>query len=133
MAKYANDGDLNLSAKHVVTPAVCAAVVTALLAIIEAILPPKQRWIIPSPMAAAIGMYITPNWTLPRIAGGLMNYLWHRLDADGAERYMIVLASGFVLGEGMASIVNAGLKCVGVSSSWIWCWGCPVGFCTDCI
>jgi len=43
---------------------------------------------------------------------------------------MIAVASGFVLGEGMTSIVNACLKSAGVT--WVWCGGCPAGFCSGC-
>ena len=76
---------------------------------------------------------VTPNWTLPRVAGGIANYLWHRWNPEGATNHMIVLASGFVLGEGIASILNAAVKGAGIiNSSWVVCWGCPAGFCTGC-
>merc|ERR1719287_197036 len=38
--------------------------------------------VLPIAMGAAIGMYVTPNWTFPRVAGGLANHAWHRLDPE---------------------------------------------------
>ncbi|KAL7546375.1 hypothetical protein ACHAWF_009717 [Thalassiosira exigua] len=128
MAEVVNGGG-QLPA-NVISTATAAATITALLPILEAILPQKHRWMIPSSMAAAIGMYVTPNWTLPRVAGGLANYAWHRWNPIGAERYMIVVASGFVLGEGLTSILNACLKSKGII--WVWCAGCPQEFCSGC-
>lgn len=43
---------------------------------------------------------------------------------------MIIVASGFVLGEGIFSIFNAILKTIGVGV--ISCVGCPNGFCSGC-
>ena len=39
---------------------------------------------------------------------------------------MIVVASAFVLGKSFTSIVNAGLKSVGLG--WVWCGGVILGF-----
>lgn len=128
MAKVVNGG--GHLATNVLPTAIGAAAIAAVLPFVEACLPSSRKWTVPSAMAAAIGMYVTPNWTLPRVAGGLANYAWKRWDPEGAERYMIVVASGFVLGEGLTSIANAGLKSAGVS--WVWCGGCPVGFCSGC-
>lgn len=89
---------------------------------------------LPSGIAIAIGMYVTPNWTIPRVIGGFANYLWRRLAPEHARRYMIVLASGFVLGEGVISIVTAVLQSFGIGIAS--CWGCPEpaisGFCGGC-
>jgi len=128
MAKVVNGG--GHLATNVLPTAMGAAAFAALLPFVEATLPPSRKWAVPSAMAGAIGMYVTPNWTLPRVAGGLTNYAWRRWDPEGAERYMIVVASGFVLGEGLTSIVVACLKSGGIS--WVWCGGCPAGFCSGC-
>jgi uncharacterized oligopeptide transporter (OPT) family protein len=87
---------------------------------------------LPSMMAVGIGMYIAPNWVLPRAVGGLLAWQWKRQSPVSMERYMLLVASGFVLGEGLASIVNAVARaagampwtcsgCVGALS----CSGCP--------
>jgi uncharacterized oligopeptide transporter (OPT) family protein len=106
-------------------------------------LPIHAKWIsgclavrerLPSGIAVAIGMYVTPNWTIPRVIGGFTNYLWKGAAPDHARRYMIVLASGFVLGEGVISIVTAVLQSLGIGIAS--CWGCPEpaigGFCGGC-
>lgn len=124
MAQVVNGG--GQLATNVVPTAVVAAVIVVILYAMEGFF----LWNVPSAMAAAIGMYVTPNWTLPRVAGGLANYAWNKWNPDGAKQYMIVVASGFVLGEGLMSIVNAGLKSAGIT--WVWCGGCPAGFCLGC-
>ena len=42
-------------------------------------------------------------------------------------RYMVLVASGFVLGEGIMAIVNALLKTAGVGA--LSCFGCVEGMC----
>lgn len=127
MAGAVNGGHV---ATNVMPTAVGAAAVAAVLPLVELALPEGRRWVVPSGMAAAIGMYVTPNWTLPRVAGGVANWAWHKIDREGAERYMIVVASGFVLGEGLTSIVNAILQSAGIGA--LWCGGCPEDFCSGC-
>lgn len=34
--------------------------------------------------------YLTPNWTLPRVAGGLVNWLWLRRWPVARHNYMII-------------------------------------------
>ncbi|TGJ86035.1 hypothetical protein E0Z10_g2718 [Xylaria hypoxylon] len=66
-----------------------------------------KKWhaYIPGGIAVAVGMYNVPSFTLARTIGGLMNWYWRvRLGKDDTP--LIVLASGFILGEGFLSIVN---------------------------
>ena len=70
-----------------------------LLCVVACLRAVRER--LPSGVALAIGMYVTPNWTIPRVVGGFANYLWRKSAPAHAKRYMIVLASGFVLGEGV--------------------------------
>jgi uncharacterized oligopeptide transporter (OPT) family protein len=107
-----------------------------LLSVLEGVLAadaPARRWL-PSGIAVAIGMYVTPNWTVPRVVGGVANLLWSAAAPRHAQRYMVVLASGFVLGEGIVSVLTALLKALGVGAAV--CWGCPQhnvgGFCGGC-
>ena len=62
----------------------------------------------------AIGLYLTPDWTLPRVAGAVAFQIWQFVDYRSHMRYAIILASGFVLGEGLAGIGNAVLKSLNV-------------------
>ncbi|ETS79156.1 hypothetical protein PFICI_09009 [Pestalotiopsis fici W106-1] len=60
---------------------------------------------VPGGIAVAIGMYNVPSFTLARTIGGLVSWYW-RQHLKREDTPLIVLASGFVLGEGFLSIVN---------------------------
>jgi uncharacterized oligopeptide transporter (OPT) family protein len=57
------------------------------------------KWI-PSGVAFAIGFLNTPSFSLARLIGGIIEYVYHtRVSRDGgADIRVIVVASGFVLG-----------------------------------
>ncbi|KAI8390281.1 OPT oligopeptide transporter protein-domain-containing protein [Blakeslea trispora] len=78
---------------------------------------------LPQGIAFAIGMYNPPNFTLARVVGGLLATLWERYCSRSTETdhwldrwfsdykslgqvAIIIVASGFVLGEGTCAIVN---------------------------
>ncbi|KAI9289002.1 OPT oligopeptide transporter protein-domain-containing protein [Umbelopsis sp. AD052] len=95
----------------------------------------KWRKYIPQGIAFAIGIYNPPNFTLARVIGGWAGYAWDRY-CDGpatpndnnkgglvglCRRYreagkvlIIVIASGFVLGEGTFALFNLCLRALGV-------------------
>lgn len=52
------------------------------------------------------------------------------LDRHDHSTTVIIVASGFVLGDGIMSIATAALKAFNVSP--FSCIGCPVGFCQGC-
>ncbi|KAF9353147.1 hypothetical protein BGX26_009082, partial [Mortierella sp. AD094] len=95
----------------------------------------RPRWInyIPSGIAFAIGMYNLPNFTLARFVGGLVSLWWdwhckkyaNHPTAKYAKLgrvFLIIIASGFVLGEGTFSILNLILKTANIHSTS--CVGC---------
>lgn len=101
----------------------------------------RPRWIgwIPSGIAFAIGMYNLPNFTLARFVGGVVSlwWDWHCKKYAGhpsakyaklGRVFLIIIASGFVLGEGTFSIVNLILKTAKVHSAS--CVGCYAGACS---
>eukprot|EP01117_Protostelium_nocturnum_P014751 TRINITY_DN5644_c0_g2_i1.p1 TRINITY_DN5644_c0_g2~~TRINITY_DN5644_c0_g2_i1.p1 ORF type:complete len:389 (-),score=75.38 TRINITY_DN5644_c0_g2_i1:24-1190(-) len=111
---------------HSVIPfCIAFGIIGGLLPIIEALVPVKHKkkihWILPNGIAFAIGMYITPNWTIPRFIGALINVIWKKGWKQSHLNYMIIVASGFVLGEGMLSILTAGFKAFGIP---VWDIGC---------
>ncbi len=65
---------------------------------------------LPSGVAFAVGMYISPRWTIPRVIGSMGEQLWRWYSPDSHSRLMLVVASGLVLGEGTAAIVLAVCK-----------------------
>ncbi|KAF7771568.1 hypothetical protein Agabi119p4_5879 [Agaricus bisporus var. burnettii] len=73
------------------------------------------KWI-PSGVAFAIGFLNTPSFSIARLIGGIMEYIYR--------------TSGFVLGEGVISIVGLILRILGVGV--VSCWGCGHGLCGEC-
>ncbi|KZW02937.1 OPT superfamily oligopeptide transporter [Exidia glandulosa HHB12029] len=92
------------------------------------------RWI-PSGVAFAIGFLNTPSFSISRLIGGVVELLYRRHLAKthtppGREIRLIIIASGFVLGEGVASIVGLVFRTCGVGAAS--CWGCGTGICAGC-
>lgn len=92
---------------------------------------PYAKWI-PSGVAFAIGFLNTPSFSLARLIGGIVEHVYYRR-VGGREKggiRLIIIASGFVLGEGVVSIVALILRTwgIGVAS----CWGCVPGLCGGC-
>lgn len=95
---------------------------------------PYTKWI-PSGVAFAIGFLNTPSFSLARLIGGIIEYVYHKQrvargsNTDGDIR-LIVIASGFVLGEGVISVVSLVLRTCGIGV--ISCAGCSPGLCGGC-
>ena len=90
------------------------------------------KWI-PSGVAFAIGFLNTPSFSLARLVGGVVEYIYHtRVSSKGksGDIRLIVIASGFVLGEGVMSVVLLVLRTFGVGV--VSCWGCDSGMCGGC-
>lgn len=68
--------------------------------------------LLPSGVGFAVGMYLTANWTLPRVLGSIVDQVWLLLSPSSHAAFMMVTASGLVLGEGCASVVTAVLHAV---------------------
>ncbi|KAF6767482.1 Oligopeptide transporter, OPT superfamily [Kalmanozyma brasiliensis GHG001] len=102
----------------------------------------KVAKLVPSGIAFAVGMLNTPNFSLTRLVGGLVAHWYHsrqRASASGQRSKsssalagigIIIVASGFVLGEGAASIVTLLLKQNG-AQAWT-CAGCRGGCAGGC-
>lgn len=88
---------------------------------------------IPSGVAFAIGFLNTPSFTLARLVGGGIEATWRarqKSKGRGDDITLVVVASGFVLGEGIISIVALILRSCGIGVSS--CWGCGHGLCLGC-
>lgn len=72
------------------------------------------RLLMPSSVGVAVGMYVSPKWTLPRVLGSLVEQAWRGGAPDSHEALMVVVASGLVLGEGTASMLAALAKAAGL-------------------
>jgi len=83
-----------------------------------------RQWA-PSPTAFSIGVYIAPNWTIPRVAGALAGALLVR---RGARPHAVVMAAtGLVLGEGCAALAMAVAAAAGARPAS--CFGCAKSLC----
>ncbi|RCI14475.1 hypothetical protein L249_5972 [Ophiocordyceps polyrhachis-furcata BCC 54312] len=71
------------------------------------------RAYVPGGIAVAIGMYNVPSFTLGRAIGGLIGWYWTKIKQRSSTS-MIIMASGFILGEGFLSILNLILQSSGV-------------------
>ncbi|KAI1084391.1 OPT superfamily oligopeptide transporter [Whalleya microplaca] len=86
--------------------AIGAAVIFAVFTVLRTrAIGKKWHAYIPGGIAVAVGMYNVPSFTLARTIGGLMNWYW-RVYLGKEDTPLIVLASGFILGEGVLSIIN---------------------------
>ncbi|KAK1999539.1 OPT oligopeptide transporter [Colletotrichum falcatum] len=71
------------------------------------------RPFVPGGIAVAVGMYNVPSFTLARTIGGMLSWYWITRRGESSTP-LIILASGFILGEGFLSIVNLILQSIGV-------------------
>ncbi|VDC04799.1 unnamed protein product [Peniophora sp. CBMAI 1063] len=93
----------------------------------------RYAYLLPSGVAFAIGFLNTPSFSLARLIGGIVELVYHRHFAKGKKGEdikLIVIASGFVLGEGVMSVLNLVLRTAGVGVGS--CWGCGHGMCGGC-
>lgn len=105
-----------------------------LLSAIKMVATRRQHWIakwIPSGVAFAIGFLNTPSFSIARLIGGVLEYVYRtRIAKNDRDIRLIIIASGFVLGEGVVSIFSLILKIYGVPVAS--CWGCGHGLCGGC-
>ncbi|KAI8971671.1 OPT oligopeptide transporter protein-domain-containing protein [Mycotypha africana] len=66
----------------------------------------KWSWLFPQGIAFAVGIYNPPSFTLARVMGGITCHIWNRYCEKPNDTVIIIIASGFVLGEGTCAIVN---------------------------
>ncbi|GAA5802831.1 hypothetical protein HPULCUR_008306 [Helicostylum pulchrum] len=118
MSRLVNGHDLP---PHVFEFIIAFAVLFGVLVIVKETGGPAEkgwRQFIPQGIAFAIGIYNPPSFTLARVIGGLIASYWEKYcdspdspDTDGPYKkigkvFIVIVASGFVLGEGTFAIVN---------------------------
>ncbi|SCZ87615.1 BZ3500_MvSof-1268-A1-R1_Chr2-2g05081 [Microbotryum saponariae] len=98
-------------------------------------------------IAFAIGFINTPSFSIARLIGGFVSFYMtrqtaqrrgHNATGEHANAHLeniglIIVASGFVLGEGFASVVGLATKSAGLGP--VSCWGCGSGgggYCGGC-
>jgi hypothetical protein len=110
------------------------SIIFGLLSALKTLTIRRQHWLakwIPSGVAFAIGFLNTPHFSIARLIGGAMEYVYRtRYARNERDIRLIVIASGFVLGEGVVSILSLVLQTFWVHS--ISCWGFGHGLCGGC-
>ncbi|KAJ7019917.1 OPT oligopeptide transporter protein-domain-containing protein [Mycena alexandri] len=110
------------------------AALFALVSAVKTYATARQVWYaqwIPSGVAFAIGFLNTPSFSIARLIGGIIEYVYRtRYAKTKSDIRLIVIASGFVLGEGVVSVVSLVMKTSGVGV--VSCWGCLPGLCGGC-
>ncbi len=66
------------------------------------------------PLAVGIGMYLPTDVTTPVVIGAVIGYFYNRAvekreNGEMAKRFGVLLACGFIVGESLLGILNAGL------------------------
>ncbi|KAJ6513194.1 OPT oligopeptide transporter protein-domain-containing protein [Mycena sanguinolenta] len=110
------------------------AILFALISAMKTWADRRQLWYakwIPSGVAFAIGFLNTPSFSVARLIGGIVEHVYRtRYAKNKNDIRLIIIASGFVLGEGVMSVVSLVLKTYGVGVAS--CWGCLPGLCGAC-
>ncbi|WWC73114.1 uncharacterized protein I206_107080 [Kwoniella pini CBS 10737] len=95
---------------------------------------PEYKWInyLPSGIAFAVGFLNAPSFSIARLIGGYIAYRTSKNTSNGETPLLaIVVASGFVLGEGVLSIVTLTMASFGMKA--VSCYGCGIaggGYCS---
>lgn len=97
-----------------VAMAVCVGVLLPLLRQVSTLKP-----YIPSGLAMGIAFIIPAFYSLVMFYGLVIWLIWRAIAPQAADRYNFAVASGFIAGEGLMGIVNAGLTIVGIDSAWL--------------
>ncbi|WWD21141.1 hypothetical protein CI109_105622 [Kwoniella shandongensis] len=133
LARLLNKGHLP---SHVISFMITFGLLFAFISFIKAFRHkfPESRLIdhLPSGIAFAVGFLNSPSFSIARLIGGYIAYRSAKMSKSGETPLLaIVVASGFVLGEGVMSIVTLGMTSAGYGA--ISCWGCGLaggGYCS---
>jgi len=70
----------------------------------------RLGWIRLPPLAIGIGIYLPMSVTLPVVIGAVIGHLYGRtMPGAAAQRFGVLLASGFIVGESLFGVLLAGL------------------------
>ena len=86
-----------------------ALVIGAVLGIVLTVLESNKklkRWV-PSPTGVGIGMLVPFIVISTMFIGGLVGWIWEKIDKKAADLYMIPLGSGFIAGEAIVAVFAA--------------------------
>ncbi|WVR09100.1 hypothetical protein IAU60_006162 [Kwoniella sp. DSM 27419] len=127
LARLLNNGSLP---DRVIPFMVAFGLIFALISSLKAFRSHLPDWRVirhlPSGIAFAVGILNSPSFSIARLIGGYIAYRAAKSSPTGQTPLLaIVVASGFVLGEGMLSIVTLTMASAGIGAAS--CFGCGVG------
>src|SRR5262249_16299958 len=70
---------------------------------------------LPSPTGIGIGMLIPGVYMLPMVLGGITQAIWSKMKPEQEEAYAVPLASGFIAGEALVSVILAIIAAVALA------------------
>lgn len=78
----------------------------------------ETRWkkYLPSPTGVGIGMLIPGLYMVPMIIGGIAQFVWSKTRPEQEEAYATPLASGFIAGEALVSVILAIIAAVALAT-----------------
>lgn len=77
---------------------------------------PKSASFTPSGIALGIAFIVPPFYSITMWAGSMGLVLWRKVNRAGCERFVFAVACGLIAGEGLAGILKAAFKLLGVPS-----------------
>jgi uncharacterized oligopeptide transporter (OPT) family protein len=102
-------GALPPNATYALAIAACAGALLPLLRRVPSLSP-----YVPNGLALGIAFIIPPYYSLVMFYGLVAWYVWRWLNPAAADKLNYAVAAGFIAGEGLMGIVNAGLTILGV-------------------
>lgn len=100
--------------------AMWALLVASGLGVVFTLLEQKKSWkpFVPSPTGMGIGMLVPASAVSMMFVGGLLDWVWRKLDPTSSEFYAIPIASGFIAGDALVAVILPILYVIGA-------WGPP--------
>jgi len=94
--------------------AITALAIAVVLGVIFTVLEDRKLSWVPSPTATGIGMLVPAAVIIVMFAGGLVDWIWRRVDRRSNGLYMTPLASGLIAGEALVAVVIPLLVVIGL-------------------
>ena len=91
-----------------------ALIIALVLGVIITALEPKFHKFLPSPTGMGLGMLIPGYAVVPMVLGGIVQFVWQKVNARSEDTYNTPLASGFIAGEALVVLVISILMMAGI-------------------
>jgi uncharacterized oligopeptide transporter (OPT) family protein len=84
-----------------------AGAVGVILPVLNRVAPAAVRWWLPSPAALGLAFVITGRNSISMFIGALLALILAKLFPKWSDRFLVVIASGFVAGESLTGAADA--------------------------